>query len=78
MKTAISIPDKLFDEAEHFARNNQLSRSELYAQALATYLEAHRREHITEALNRIYEKEDSRLDPALAVAQWRAIGIEDW
>ena len=78
MKTAISIPDPLFAEAERFARDNDMSRSELYAQALESYLKARRREEITAALNRVYEHEDSRLDPALAAAQWRAIGKEEW
>jgi metal-responsive CopG/Arc/MetJ family transcriptional regulator len=78
MKTAVSIPDVLFAEAEHFARDNRLSRSELYAKALAAYLGVRRRENIIETLNRVYEKEDSRLDPALASAQWRTIGQEDW
>jgi hypothetical protein len=41
MQTAISIPDALFAVAEHYARSNQLSRSELYAKALAYDPEAH-------------------------------------
>jgi hypothetical protein len=31
MKTAISLPDKLFQVAEAFAQEHGLSRSELYA-----------------------------------------------
>lgn len=78
MKIAISLPDVLFAEAERFAKEKGLSRSELYARALDTYLKSQRCEAITEALNCIYETEDSRLDPALAAAQSRAIGKEDW
>lgn len=78
MKTAISIPDALFAEAEQFARRNDMSRSELYGQALEAYLRVRRGEEITAALNRVYEHEDSRLDPALAAAQWRAIEKEEW
>lgn len=40
MKTAISIPDELFERAERMARRSGTSRSELYAQALDAYLQA--------------------------------------
>lgn len=78
MKTAISIPDPLFQEAEQFAQENGLSRSELYARALQVYLEQHRPQAITQALNEIYAEEDSRLDPGFLVAQTSALPKEDW
>jgi metal-responsive CopG/Arc/MetJ family transcriptional regulator len=78
MKTTVSIPNTLFVEAEQFAQNQGLKRSELYAKALAFYLESQRRESITEALNRIYDIENSTLDPAIMAAQLRAIGREEW
>ncbi|KPV44702.1 hypothetical protein SE17_44185 [Kouleothrix aurantiaca] len=64
MKTAISLPDPLFHEAEQFAQARGLSRSELYARALELYLQAHRQQDITEALNHLYSDEPSTLDPA--------------
>jgi metal-responsive CopG/Arc/MetJ family transcriptional regulator len=54
MKTAISIPEKLFEAAEQFARGRGMSRSELYATALRHYLGEHRGEMITERLDEIY------------------------
>ena len=44
MKTAVSLPDEVFDEAEHLAKRLKISRSELYAKALAElvgYLHKH-------------------------------------
>jgi metal-responsive CopG/Arc/MetJ family transcriptional regulator len=38
MKTAISIPEQLFEAAEQFARGRGMSRSELYTTALRQYL----------------------------------------
>ncbi|MFV9507021.1 MAG: hypothetical protein AB4911_20925 [Oscillochloridaceae bacterium umkhey_bin13] len=38
MKTAISIPDPLFEAAEQYAQDKGLSRSELYAKAIQHYL----------------------------------------
>ncbi|MGH7297362.1 MAG: hypothetical protein ACRELB_20670 [Polyangiaceae bacterium] len=73
MKTAISIPDSIFRAAEQTARRLRVSRSELYAKAVAAYVEAHRGEGVTDALNRVYAKADSSLDPALARMQNAAL-----
>jgi metal-responsive CopG/Arc/MetJ family transcriptional regulator len=78
MKTAISLPDSLFQAADQFAKQHGVSRSELYATAIEEYLQAHRDEAITEALNRIYGEEDSSLDPALAGLQAAALPRDDW
>jgi metal-responsive CopG/Arc/MetJ family transcriptional regulator len=78
MKTAISLLDPLFLEAEQFAQERGLSRSELYARALALYLQAHRRRTVTEALNQLYEQEPSVLDPDLRTAQAQGLPKEDW
>ena len=76
MKTAISLPDALFREAERFANHHGLSRSELYASALQSYLNARATTTITEALDAVYRTEDSTLDPALAYAQTQALKKE--
>jgi metal-responsive CopG/Arc/MetJ family transcriptional regulator len=78
MKTAISIPDPLFEQAEQFARNNGLSRSELFARAIQLYLQTYHNQGITEALNQVYAEESSALDPAFAAAQARTLPKEDW
>ena len=41
MKTAISLPDDLFDSADELAQQLGVSRSELYARAVAEYLAKH-------------------------------------
>lgn len=63
MKTAISIPDRLFEDAEQFAKRMGLSRSELYSMALQEYLKVHKREEITKQLDAVYAEEDSSIDP---------------
>lgn len=78
MKTAISIPEPLFEAAEQFAHANGLSRSELFARAIQLYLQTYRHHGITDALNQVYAEESSALDPALAAAQTRALPKEDW
>ena len=73
MKTAISIPDPIFEQADQLAHRLGISRSELYASAVQAYVEAHRAENITEALNRVYSQEDSSLDPVVASLQATAL-----
>ena len=78
MRTTISLPDPLFEAADELARRLGISRSELYATAIAEYLRAHQREAVTEALNRIYEQEPSSLDPVVAAVQATSLGEDDW
>lgn len=78
MKTAISLPDNLFRSAEAAARKLRMSRSRLYATALSEFLDRHRTDKITERLNKIYSKEESRLDPVLHSAQVRSLDKDDW
>jgi predicted transcriptional regulator len=56
MKTAISIPDEVFAEAEKLARRLKKSRSELYSHALREYVARHGPEYITETLDRLCEE----------------------
>lgn len=78
MKTAISLPDSVFEEAEALARQLGLSRSELYTKALKAYLRKYNRNQILNKLNQIYSKESSELDPVLAKMQFMSLPLEDW
>lgn len=78
MKTAISLPDSVFEQAEALAQQLGLSRSELYTRALQAYLERHSREQILLKLNQVYAIESSELDPAMAKMQFMSLPHEDW
>ena len=79
MKTAISIPDELFAAADRLARRLGLSRSELYQQAIARYLQNQSEAAITEDLNHIYGVDDEQgLDPVLDSLQGASIAREGW
>jgi metal-responsive CopG/Arc/MetJ family transcriptional regulator len=54
MKTAISLPDRVFFEAEEAAQIMGIPRSTLYRNALVEYLEKNNRKKITEKLNEVY------------------------
>lgn len=78
MKTAISLPDDLFEAADALAGRLGVSRSELYATAVAEFLAKHSTSELTDRLNKVYETEPSTLDPSLRRAQRRSLGGESW
>ncbi len=79
MKTAVSLPDDLFLSANDLAKRQGMSRSELYAVALAEYLAKHRDADITSKLNEVLADAATDVDPALRAAQARSVGAgEEW
>lgn len=79
MKTAISIPDELFDAAEKMARKLKISRSELYQQALTQFIQRQGADLVRESLDRVYSKKSNRgLDPLIRIIGEQMIKEEDW
>jgi metal-responsive CopG/Arc/MetJ family transcriptional regulator len=78
MKVALSIPDELFESAETLGKRLGVSRSRLYATALADFVAKHRGRKITERLNAVYGSEDSRLPPAVRRLQSRSLARDPW
>jgi len=80
MKTAISIPAPVFQSAEKLAARLGVSRSELYAKAVAALVEKHREHLETAALNEIYgpKGEGSELHEELAALQYQSVAREKW
>lgn len=78
MKTAISLPDELFSAADALAGRLGVSRSELYATALAEFVAKYNDREVTARLDRLYSTEPSTLDPGLRRAQHRSLGRDDW
>ncbi len=52
MKTAISIPDPLFQRGEALARRLSMSRSQLFRAALEEFLARHDEDTVTTAIDR--------------------------
>jgi metal-responsive CopG/Arc/MetJ family transcriptional regulator len=78
MKTAISIPDQVFEAAETLAHRLGVSRSELYAKAVEAFINEHRNQGVKESLNKVYSSESNSLDDEYYKLQQRSIGKEDW
>ena len=78
MKTAISLPDPIFEEAESLAKQLGVSRSELYTNALKAYLRKYNHDQTLNKLNQIYSEESSEADPVLTKIQLMSLPSEDW
>lgn len=69
MKTAVSIPDDIFKEADRAARRLKWSRSRLYAEALREYLARRTPAALLESLREVYGQEDNSLPADIAASQ---------
>ena len=78
MKTAISLPDAVFEQAEKLARRTKRSRSELYTTALKEYLARHATEEITEAINAVVDRVNSEQGGFTARAAAKILKQSEW
>ena len=78
MKVALSIPDDVFESGESLGKRLGVSRSRLYATAVAEFVAKHRGRKTTERLNAVYSTEDSGVDPITRRLQHRSVARESW
>ena len=78
MKTAISIPDDVYQGAERLARRTKKSRSRLYGEALKEYLARHAPDEVTEATNRACSEVGDTPDPFVSSAAHRILERSEW
>jgi metal-responsive CopG/Arc/MetJ family transcriptional regulator len=55
IKTAISLPDSLFEQVEDLARDLNVSRSQVVSLALEEFVRRHHNRQLLDAINRAYE-----------------------
>jgi hypothetical protein len=78
MKTAVSVPNDFFRLAETTARRLRVSRSQLYATALAEFLRRQQTTTVTERLNEVYLRRQAKVDAPLHRAQLRSVDKDSW
>jgi metal-responsive CopG/Arc/MetJ family transcriptional regulator len=78
MKTAVSIPDEVFEGAERLARRTKRSRSRLFSDALREYLARHAPDKITEAMNKACAAIGEENDPFASSAASRVLEQSEW
>jgi metal-responsive CopG/Arc/MetJ family transcriptional regulator len=78
MKTAVSIPDDVFDEAERLAAELRTSRSRLYSRALQEFVARHAPERLTEAMNRVVDDVGPEVDAFSRRASRQVLERVEW
>ncbi len=78
MKTAVSIPNELFDIAERLARRTRKSRSRLFSDALREYVARRSPDRITEAMDQALTEIGESKDPFVAAASRRRLEQSEW
>jgi len=78
MKTAVSIPNELFDVAERLARRTRKSRSRLFSDALREYVARRSPDRITEAMDEAMDEIGESNDSFVAAASRRRLERSEW
>jgi len=78
MKTAVSIPDDIFEKTEKLARRTKRSRSRIFSDALREYLARHSSDEITAAVNKACREIGSAKDSFAASAAHRLLEKSEW
>lgn len=77
MKTAISIPDHIYKEAQKVAKKLGISKSGLLTKAIEKYLIKFNYDEVTRKLDNLYDNQTSGLDDASSMLQFNSIS-DDW
>ena len=78
MKTAVSIPDDIFQKVERLARRTRRSRSAVFSAALREYVAHHTPDEVTEAMDRVCAAANDEHDGFVAAAARRVLERTEW
>ena len=73
MKTAISLPDRLYADAEETAKSLGIPRSQLYAKAIEEFISTHKNDRITEKLNEVYSNSTVFSESSISIVSLESI-----
>lgn len=78
MKTAVSIPDEVFEKVERLARRAGRSRSEVFSAALAEYVARHAPDEVTEAMDRVCAEVGDQRDAFVSAVGRQVLENTEW
>ncbi len=78
MKTAVSIPDEVFAQAERLARRAGRSRSHVFSEALREYVARHAPDEVTQAMDAVCGQVGDPHDSFVAAAGRRVLERTEW
>ena len=78
MKTAISIPDDVFEGADLLAHRTKKSRSQLFTDAVKEYVARHGSDEVTDAMDRVCGELGNGRDEFVSAAARRVLERSEW
>lgn len=78
MKTAISVPNDVFQLSEKLAKKLKVSRSAVFAMGVKKLAEEHDEDEIIRQINRVCEKVDTSVDPVLFQMAMLSLPKDEW
>ena len=78
MKTAVSIPDDVFERAERLARRTKKSRSQLFSDAVREYVARHAPEDVTDAMDQVCAELGNPADKFVSSAAHGILERTEW
>jgi len=78
MKTAVSIPDDVFEDAERLASRLRTSRSQLYARALAEFVARHDDDRVTSLMDQAVREAGGEADAFVQTAAQQSLQRVEW
>jgi Arc/MetJ-type ribon-helix-helix transcriptional regulator len=78
MKTAVSIPDEVFEKVERLARKARKSRSEVFSAALREYVARHAPDEVTASVDQVCDRVATDSDSFVRDAAQRMLGKTEW
>lgn len=78
METAVSIPDPVFQRAEHLARRTNRSLDQVYTAAIDEYVARNSPDEVTAAINRVLAETGEDSDPFVAAASYQTLKRTEW
>ena len=78
MKTAISVPDDVFELSERLAKKLKVSRSQVYAMGIRKLAEENDKKALVAKINKVCEEVDTSLSPFWKEMQSRALPKDEW
>jgi CBS domain containing-hemolysin-like protein len=78
MKTAISVPNNIFELSEKLAKKLKVSRSRIFAMGVEKLSEQYDEEEIIAGINRVCEKVDTSVDPVLFKMSMLSLPKDEW
>ncbi|MCY7375065.1 MAG: hypothetical protein LH472_03740 [Pyrinomonadaceae bacterium] len=78
MKTAISVPNEVFELSERLAKKLKVSRSKIFAMGVEKLAEEYEDHEVTARLNEFYGNQRAEIDPAIMKMAALSLPNEEW